>query len=543
MSITEHIGNPFVSALGWSILHSVWQVLLIGLLWKLALLALKKTSPVVKYRISLLSLFAIPLSFALTFARQYQVYANARQIVSMEFDATAWIAAAGEKAFYIIDRQQSSFLDRMDTLLPFVFWIYIAGIVILTVHTLMSYLKVHRLKTRNVTEPDRQWQERIGRLRESVKCSKNIPVRISSGISVPMLLGLLRPVVLMPSAVFFSMGAEQLEAIILHELYHIKRMDHYVNALQNLLEILFFYHPVTWLINKKIRKLREECVDQWVVERTKRPYEYAQALVKIEQGRKEAALQPALAATDSKNHLLLRIKNLMTMKTRALNSGQKMSAIIAATLALASIAWINPAKTLDISGLNGGGSYTLDISDHYLEQDVASPAEPRDSGSTPRTIHLHDGTSIDYEGLSEKDREEIRKAMEELKVAMQEVNREVFEMLQSEEFRQEIQQAREEARKAGDEARKAMEELQLHLQSEEFRQEMQKAGEEVKRAMEELNNVEWEAIGAEVGRAVKEAMDELNKGLEQIGPSLDKIFRELEKQLKEVEKETGEQEF
>ncbi len=540
MSIIEHIGHPFVSALAWSLLHSMWQLLLIGLLWKLSMLTMRKSHSIIRYRASLLFMLAIPLSFVLTFARQYQVYASARQIVSVEFDTSAWIAAMGGKAYYIIDKHQPGFLDRVDAFLPLIFWLYIGGIVIFTAHTLLSYLHVHRLKTHNVKAPGREWQERIQRLSETVKCNSKIPVRISSSITVPMVLGLIKPVVLMPSAVFFSMDAEQLEAIIMHELYHIKRMDHYVNALQNLLEILFFYHPITWMISRVIRKLREECVDEWVVSRTNSPVVYAQALVNIEQRRGKGALQPALAATNSKNHLLTRIKNFMTMKTRPINAGQKLSAIIAAVLALASIAWINPAKTLDISGLNKGDAFAQELSNHHFDLSELTPAEAEDpyspaqqeekSERTPRTIYLHDGSKIEIEEFSEKEREALRKAMEEVRHAMTEVNREVFEKLHSEEFRQEMQKAGEEAKKAGEEVRKAMEELRLQLQDEEFRQEIRRAGEEMKKAMEELDNIEWEAIGD----AVRAAMDEVNKNLEGIGPSIEAILRELEKSTKEA---------
>lgn len=548
MSITEHIFHPFVNAVGWTVIHSLWQIALIVLLWRLSMYLSVKSNPVLRYNISLLALFAMPASFAYTFIRQWHVYRGARQIVSLEFDTSAWIAAGGDRVFYILDRGHPAFLERLDAYSPLVFWIYTAGILLFSLHAILSYTTLYVLKTKHSHPLPEQWQRMALDVTQRAGIKRRLRIMASPKISIPLVTGFFRPVVLLPAAMLFSMTTEQIEAILLHELYHIRRDDHYVNFIQCLTEILFFYHPASWWLNKHIRILREECVDQWVVDKTGCPLTYAQALVTLEENRDGRTLQPVLAATQSKTQLFSRIKNMMTMKTRSITPGQKMAAFLAIGFALASIAWINPVATINLSD-NDFHYLAEDTYQQYSIPSAASEAEEPGnlalsvlaatdeeatsrtlSGQTaraqsPGTIYLHDGSTISFEALSMQEQEKIREAMKELQLAMKEVNKEVFERLHDEEFRMQLQQAGEDVRlatqEAGAEIQKAMEELRLQFQDEQFRKEMHKAREEIRQAMKELDAVDWKAIG--------QGLKEMGKGLENLGPAIQEMFKEMER--------------
>ncbi|TVR43850.1 MAG: hypothetical protein EA394_00760 [Bacteroidia bacterium] len=561
MSIAEHITHAAVHALGWSVIHSLWQIVLIALLWQLSLLLTKKGPATLRYNLSLIAMLAIPLSFLATFFRQYNVYHNARQIVSIEFDTAAWVRAAGDRTFYLLDKSQPAFLDRFEAFTPLVFWLYLVGVTILSAYALISYFNIYRLKRKNNFDPDPQWEERFKPLMQRCGIRKTIPVRVSEKLSVPVVVGFLKPWILLPAAMFFSMTTEQIEAIFLHELYHIRRKDHMVNALQNLLEILFFFHPVTWWISKHIRKLREECVDEWVVAETGTPLVYAGALINLEETRSTTMPQPMVAATQSKNHLFTRIKNMMTMKTKSLNTGQKMAAMLAIVFALASIAWINPPVTINLAetGSNFGYQLTDDAYAHLHE--LSDPAnrdkqdEPqKQDEKVPVTIHLHDGSSISFEGLSEREREVLKDAMKELQQAMLEVNRDIFEKLQSGEFRRQMEEAGEKVRTAQEEVRKAMDQIEIQLHDESFRDEMRQAGEEIRNAMQEIEGIDWHEISREVQKSMEEinkAMKEANMNMEDMTPmimeliqgfgevagkGLDSLMPALQEMLEELEK-------
>ena len=95
-------------------------------------------------------------------------------------------------------------------------------------------------------------------------------------VEVPTVIGWLRPVVLMPASALSGMGPQQLEAILAHELAHIRRHDYLVNLLQTVVETLLFYHPAVWWLSGRIRVERENCCDDLAVSLCGDPYAYAE---------------------------------------------------------------------------------------------------------------------------------------------------------------------------------------------------------------------------------------------------------------------------
>ncbi len=522
MSITEHLSHPVINALGWTVLHSLWQVALIALLWLLVMKGTRSQSASVRYHISVLALLAIPASFAFTFFRQYKVYSNARQIVSVEFEEAARMVMDGSRQFFLIDKGPSGILDRFEALTPWVFWLYIAGMTMFAVHAAVSYSKLFSLKRKNIRPVPEEWLQRYRELKQKAGLRVQVPIWISLRADIPMVVGLFKPVILLPLSILSNLPPDQVEIILLHELYHIKRKDHYINAVQTLMEILFFYHPATWYISKHIRKERELRVDEWIIQEINNPATYARALVTLEEKRGKGVMQPALAATQSKNQLFTRIKHMMTMKTRKFNAGQKLAAIFALVFAFISVALIQPSRTSAVPLGNNGylEMYHLlesDTHESVTGQAVGSESPESDSWQTtdaekyadqpdpaPMSIRLHDGTTLAWDTLGEKEQEEIRKAMEEMRIALRELNKELQETFQSEEFRRQMQESQ-------NEFQEAMKELREHFQDEKFKREMQKAGEEFRAAMEEL---QLKFKDEDFQREMKNAMEELRKALE-----------------------------
>ncbi len=535
MNLIENLSHPIVHALSWSLIHSIWQISLIVLLWRVILYFVSGSSALFRYRLSLLAFFAVPASFFYTFARQWQTYSNARQIISIETDTGAVLPAAYHQRLFLLEQGRPAFLEGLDALSPVIFWVYVTGILIVASFSFFSYRKIYRLKKHSTLLPE-NWSRIVSQLVRRTQLSSSLPVRMSEHIDIPLVVGFLKPVVLLPAAMLFSMTTEQVESIVMHELYHIRRRDHVINMIQHLFEILFFYHPAIWWIGKKVREAREESVDEWVVGQIARPADYAQALLHIEQSRAASMPQPMVAATQSKNHLFTRIKHMMTMKTRSLNTGQKMATTLAIILAFATVAWVRPSAP-DQPDLASPDSHAYNPMEpinleHFAEQEQApdSPppppaylayAEP-DLSSMPFKVHLDDGTQVEFEGLSEKDKEKIMKAIEEVGIALKQVREEILREMDSEEFKEEMQQARE----------------------------------EIRQAMQELNAVDWDSLMYEVGKAVNTGMEAFHKGmqsfhegmqilqkeLQEMGPALQEMLKELEAEMQELEKEMQEPE-
>ena len=121
-----------------------------------------------------------------------------------------------------------------------------------------------RLRRRGVCGASERWQKELARLSRQLRLSRPVQLLESCLADVPMVLGHFRPVILIPVGVLAGLPAGQIEAILLHELAHIRRFDYLVNVLQRLVEGLLFYHPAVWWISRVIRAERENCCDDWL---------------------------------------------------------------------------------------------------------------------------------------------------------------------------------------------------------------------------------------------------------------------------------------
>jgi len=568
VSIIENLSDPLLSALGWTLLNAVWQLLIIALLWRLSLYLARKGSANLRYNISLLAMLAMPVVFTFTFFRQFKVYLQAARIVSLEFEESLFqVSPLADSNFYLIGKSYPAIFSHFESIAPKLVWFYLAGILLFSFNSMISYSRLYNLKYRNTIALPAHWQNKVREFRKKIGLNQPIRVYQSSKISVPALVGLFKPVILLPVAMLSSLTPAQVEAILLHEMYHLRRFDHYINVLQNFLEILFFFHPATWLISRRLREEREKCVDEWVVTQTSSPLAYAQALMTLEENR-SAALQPVVAATQSKSLLLTRIKNIMTMKTRSFNPGQKLAALLVIITAAFSVAWMNPATTLNYG--HPGPDYSLDAPVYFdlttlskPEQEIDTPLPVQEEFAQqhaqatpqPRQIYLQNGKTVRWEELSEEDRQKLQAAMTEMRIALQEVNREMREKFNSEEFRQQMAQTQQEIARSREEVRRAMEEARResneYFNSEEFRQEMQKAREDVRKAMEDvkqktdyINSEEFRLEMQKAREEVRKAMEEVRKQMQEQGFNPDdmdqieweKFNRELQKSMEELNK-------
>jgi bla regulator protein blaR1 len=159
---------------------------------------------------------------------------------------------------------------------------------------------------------------------------------------VPCMIGYFKPLILLPVSIATYLSACEIEAILLHELSHIKRHDYLINLMQQVIKVVLFFNPFAQLISRIINLERENSCDDLVIEKTRKPLIYARALLKLEETR-GAKLQLALAATGKKHYLLNRIERIMKTKQPIGNIRHLAIAIFLLAGSLGSIAWFNPS--------------------------------------------------------------------------------------------------------------------------------------------------------------------------------------------------------
>ncbi len=223
-----------------------------------------------------------------------------------------------------------------------------AGVLILSIRHLRNWAAARTLQRTGVCNAPDLWQQRLAHLAMRIRVSRPVMLLESGLASVPSVVGQLRPVILVPAGLLTSLPVAQIEAILLHELAHIRRHDYLVNMLQLAVESLLFYHPAVWWISGIMRAEREHCCDDMVVATGGDAYQYALALAALE-GTRWSAPEPALAATGG--NLVQRIHRLLypmnktnTALTPLLSVGLLMMATSVALVAWQEKAPASPAQ-------------------------------------------------------------------------------------------------------------------------------------------------------------------------------------------------------
>ncbi len=223
----------------------------------------------------------------------------AQPVSELEKDnAGSWIAVFSESGIY---------LQRH---LPLLVVLWLLGVMVLTLRTLGELTFIQYLRYNRSTTASQHWQQRLRELTGRMGLHTGIELRESRRIHTPMVIGVLKPVILLPLGMAANLPPEQVESALAHELAHIRRHDYFVNLLQSFVEILFFFNPGIWWLSASVRAEREHCCDDWAVEVCGDELTFVKTLATLEEYRvKHAGLVVALAG--SRGSVLGRIQRLL----------------------------------------------------------------------------------------------------------------------------------------------------------------------------------------------------------------------------------------
>ena len=322
-------------SLAWALLYSLWQgALIYGTLFVL-LKALPNVNARIKYYLSYGAFSVLFLWFADTWATQYQklkgvtvyITQSGADIASTTYTVKAITPPVGQTNI------GHHYLPGLEQYFPLIIILYGVGLAFMFFRFLVNVLQVKALREQGIMEPGTEWLSLLQQLQDKFDISRPVQLFLSSRINVPMMLGVIKPIILLPVATINSLSTEQVEAILLHELAHIKRHDYLLNILQTIAETILFFNPFVWLVSAIIRREREHCCDDLVVARSISPLPYAKALAILESNVVDEQ-DLTLAATGKKKQLFNRIKRIMEMKKSNINYSQ-LTIIIVAILAIA----------------------------------------------------------------------------------------------------------------------------------------------------------------------------------------------------------------
>lgn len=292
MTWTEFLGRPVFLKLGASLLHFLWQGAAIAGAFGAAdaYLRRRRAGSRAHYALACGALAAMALLPVVTFAR------SGRDAAAVSSDASASSAAPAESPAVMRARARASagpswsgfaqaVARQASEAKPLFVAAWMAGVLVLSIRLLAGWRLAGRL-ARRATRPARpELAETFAHLARRLAVSRPVRLLESASIHVPTALGILRPVVLVPVSVIAGLDPRQLEALLAHELAHVRRHDYLVNLLQSAVETLLFYHPAVWWVSDRIRRERENCCDDLAVAVSGDARTYAGALVELEERR------------------------------------------------------------------------------------------------------------------------------------------------------------------------------------------------------------------------------------------------------------------
>jgi bla regulator protein BlaR1 len=325
----EAMLNSLVNAIGWSIIHSLWQGAVIFAFLLIAFAVNKKWSAKTKYNLSLGALLLMALSFFITFGGLFTL-------------PTATNVAVINKAPFQFN--SLSIAGNTEKYFPIIGMLYFVGLVFQMVVIGTSYFKLKELKKTGSQLFPEEWQNIANDTLSKLRLKKKVKFYVSDRVNVPLVIGFLKPVVLFPITFVSNLDSKQVEAILIHELSHIRRNDYLMNILKTAIETVLFFNPFVWLTSRFIQIERENACDDIVVEHTNSPVAYAHVLLKLELIKDKSKPVLSLAATGKNQYLYERIKRITHMKTTYMNTRQKLTAFVLTLVTIVFIAWINPKK-------------------------------------------------------------------------------------------------------------------------------------------------------------------------------------------------------
>lgn len=308
----------FVSALGWALIDFLWQGLAIGSAAALALALLRNARPQARYAVACaaLALCAVLPLFGLV--HELWIDDSAAPL-PLSLAATAAPIAGADVFVAPLDSWRSTLQLR----LPWIVALWSLGAAVLALRMAMGIAWVGRMRRTHADAVDPRWQAKLDRLGVLLGVRRAVPLRIADDLDSPVAAGWWRPLVLVPAALIARMPADLLEALLAHELAHIKRYDYLVNLAQSAVEALLFYHPVVWWLSKRIRAERERIADELAAQALGDPKRLALALQQLDLLRmdqiRDGFAQPHLAPAAHGGNLMSRIQHLVRPDRHALS--------------------------------------------------------------------------------------------------------------------------------------------------------------------------------------------------------------------------------
>ena len=300
-----------IDVLGWTVFHAIWQGAIIGLVFYFLLTAQCFKSSKARFNAAWATLFMQLLSSVTTFFYIQSTFQN-------NLDSSVNQAVSIQNNIYLSGTesisQQTSLLEKLLNLpnqyIDWISWIWLIGVSLMSLRLLGGFSYLFWLNKVSHSPLPIEMNLFLEQKRKEAGL-KRIIGKLSSHIQSPIVFGHFKPILLFPVALLSKLTPEQVEAVIIHELAHVKRNDYILNIFQIFIEIIFYFHPVTWWLTSIIKREREHiCDDEAAGKELNQKLSYAKALLIIQENDAISSIS-SLAFAKKPSEMYLRIKRIL----------------------------------------------------------------------------------------------------------------------------------------------------------------------------------------------------------------------------------------
>lgn len=295
--------SPFLKALGWALIHSLWQFAILVLLYFAIVKLFPNLKAAIKHTLSFYLLVAGSAWFVFNLLYQYYLFRQNNLYISYNIpieDTTisySWISIQG----------------WINTYSPYfsILYLVMIGVFLCRLGTWLFNTRHHQTET--IQKVPLEWRLFAQKMAVYLGITKKITLKLSTLVNTPQVIGIVKPVILLPFSCISNLTPLQIEAILLHELAHIKRNDYLINIITVLSSVFFFFNPFARHLIAHLRDERENACDDWVLQFCYPAKEYATALLQLEKNRTSYNYLQLAAGGTKKKQLLHRIQRILNV--------------------------------------------------------------------------------------------------------------------------------------------------------------------------------------------------------------------------------------
>lgn len=399
MNIEMLLAQPIFQSVGWALVHFIWQGAFVAALLAATRTLIATSSANARY---VAACSALLLMLILPVVTTYSVHSSLATSTKEQAAANAVASGVHQSAATADERGVRSAApddaiareevspsvvgrwaeERFSPLLPALVLVWLIGVAILWLRFFCGWLVTQRLR-RGACPADEQWLASLRRVSQRMRVSRPVRLCQSALVEVPTVVGWLSPIVLVPASALTGLGPRQLEAVLAHELAHIKRHDYLVNLLQSFVETLLFYHPAVWWVSGQVRREREFACDDAAIAACcgGDALPYARALAELEHLRGGVT---RLVVAANGGSLLQRIKRLVQTPAPASRPSSAMAVVVAVLTLCSLLAGARAATFTNLSETFPKATELPKVNSVEAAENLTTAAPSHETAAAPR---------------------------------------------------------------------------------------------------------------------------------------------------------------